>query len=527
MGSRKKQSVSDKILDLINPLPISHDPEDDIHEETSAKVVEKYDDELGESDEELVINKSKLKKPVALLEDEDKRYTGKRISRKTLRSDDSGLEEHSSELGESFDESDANDSDNAGHSNENIIERKSDDSDDYDKVENESDDDEDESGSDLEDDRSDIDSNGESERDNDFQHISGQNIDAEIEKGNCVRNQLCIWDNLLECRIQLQKCLVAANRMPHYEVFGKFVAEGGSDFTSNLEQCKMNTKTLLDKLSSLRETLLASYPETKSIVKSKLSNTKMSSCNAMDEEILSDTDAEEDEVENVMEMPQKGQKRKLEEYENLLDSQHKEFLEFRNANIQKWNDKTRVAGGNISSRNFATFEQSTLKQIEQILSNRQRLIQRTRLKRNVYDILGQDLQQPNKPQESVLGDSEINLEHLKLEDKSKEFNSEIFDDSDFYHQLLRELIERKSSDVTDPVQLGRQWIEIQKLRSKMKRKIDVKATKGRRLRYTVHPKLVNFMAPISKCTWNEEAKSELFSSLFGNSNKGNSESNTK
>ena len=47
-----------------------------------------------------------------------------------------------------------------------------------------------------------------------------------------------------------------------------------------------------------------------------------------------------------------------------------------------------------------------------------------------------------------------------MADMSKEYDPEIFDDSDFYHQLLRELIERRSSDITDPVQLGRYEIFI-------------------------------------------------------------------
>lgn len=62
---------------------------------------------------------------------------------------------------------------------------------------------------------------------------------------------------------------------------------------------------------------------------------------------------------------------------------------------------------------------------------------------------------------------------------------------------------------------SRQWAELQKMRSKMKQPVDVKATKGRRLRYTTHMKLVNFMAPIPYNSWTDEAESELFSSLFG------------
>ena len=64
----------------------------------------------------------------------------------------------------------------------------------------------------------------------------------------------------------------------------------------------------------------------------------------------------------------------------------------------------------------------------------------------------------------------------------------------------------------------RQWLEIQKLRSKAKRKVDAKASKGRRLRYQVHPKLVSFMAPHPETSWNDTAKNELFSSLFGSIN---------
>jgi hypothetical protein len=67
----------------------------------------------------------------------------------------------------------------------------------------------------------------------------------------------------------------------------------------------------------------------------------------------------------------------------------------------------------------------------------------------------------------------------------------------------------------------RQWLEIQKLRSKAKRKVDSKASKGRRLRYQVHPKLVSFMAPYPEASWNDIAKNELFASLFGSGSSVN------
>lgn len=50
---------------------------------------------------------------------------------------------------------------------------------------------------------------------------------------------------------------------------------------------------------------------------------------------------------------------------------------------------------------------------------------------------------------------------------------------------------------------------------KIKKKVDTKASKGRKLRYTVHEKIQNFMAPIPGEIWHEEQTDELFASLFG------------
>lgn len=49
----------------------------------------------------------------------------------------------------------------------------------------------------------------------------------------------------------------------------------------------------------------------------------------------------------------------------------------------------------------------------------------------------------------------------------------------------------------------------------MKRKVDTRSTKGRKIRYTVHTKLINFMASIDQSTYSDEAKDNLFNSLFG------------
>jgi protein AATF/BFR2 len=224
----------------------------------------------------------------------------------------------------------------------------------------------------------------------------------------------------------------------------------------------------------------------------------------LDEEITSSEDEKEPDGDgenertsksrkvSVIPQPPKRKKQKLEDLESLATIRYNQLVPFKTETIQKWNEKTQLSFGKYGKK---TPEISTLKQIDHILSNKEKLIKRTHVKRSAYKTIGK-----------------VESNDMEEEDAS---DSEIFDDDDFYHQLLRELIERKTSNVSDPVQLSRHWLELQKMRSKLKKKVDTKASKGRKIRYDVHPKLVNFMAPEENCTMSENAIKELMNSLFG------------
>lgn len=302
----------------------------------------------------------------------------------------------------------------------------------------------------------------------------------ELTKGNCVRQQLHIWENLLEMRIQLQKCLITANKLPQASTFAPLK----DTHKNEIDATKQSVRNLLDKFLYLQSLLWNRYPETKNLMKDEINNKPQ---DEDDEEIQSDSE------EETPEIPLK--KRKYNDLGLEIVKRHTQYKSYRNSVIQKWNDKTRIA-----SNKTTTPVHSVINQIDHILSDKDKLIKKTQLKKTDYEIIGASESNSN----------------------SEEYNTEIFDDTDFYHHLLRELIEYKSSDVTDPVQLGRQWIHLQNLRSKMKRKMDTKATKGRKIRYTVHSKLVNFMAPVEDISWQNEAKTELFNSLFGKNQSTNS-----
>nr|KAG5694189.1 hypothetical protein BaRGS_016035 [Batillaria attramentaria] len=230
----------------------------------------------------------------------------------------------------------------------------------------------------------------------------------------------------------------------------------GKAVVAQLAQSQL--QSLLSVLLQIQAKLLHKNPETKNVAGSALSHTSPSK-------------------ESVK------REREVEEEEATSAKRFAGFRAFRNETLEKWDNNTRL-GSKLKS--FSAFNTSVLKQIDQVLSDKDRLVKRTQVNR------------------AAKNTEKVEAAH----------DAEVFNDDDFYHILLRELIERKndSSDATD---ITRQWLEIQKMRSNVKRKtVDTRASKGRKLRYNIHKKMVNFMAPVDTSTWSTEAKNDLFKSLF-------------
>lgn len=473
MSKSKENSLANKIADILSAAPSNFDPEDEPLDATTAQIPLGDEDEPENEKEEEILSKFR-KQNIDLLEDIDVKYAGRKASRKDLDSESeseddlrSGYEQEGSDSENSFlDEGNKSEFEDSSAQEEGEEEEEESD------IENTSS-------------NEDIDEEISEGSESNFKHIKEDNFSTQLKKATCVRNQMSMWENLLEIRIQLQKCLITANKLPPHQIFNE-IKHSDNKFPNKVAQSKHELCHVLEKLMLLQKILLNQYPETKQLGKKEVDK------NGDNEEINSDTeesDIEENTNEDANEEkihPKK--KQRLNTYEQQITDQHNKYKEYRNNTIQKWNDKTRIAQKSATTT-------SIVHQIDFNLANKEKLIKKTRLKRSQYDILG-------------------------VQQNNEELNPEIFDDDDFYHQLLRELIEVKSADVTDPVQLGRQWIQLQNMRSKMKRKIDTRATKGRKIRYAVHSKLVNFMAPIDENLWTDDAKTELYNSLFGRSEAG-------
>uniref|UniRef100_A0A8I6AI79 Apoptosis antagonizing transcription factor n=1 Tax=Rattus norvegicus TaxID=10116 RepID=A0A8I6AI79_RAT len=482
------QPLALQLEQLLNPRPREADPEADPEEATRARVIDRFD-EGEEEEDDLPVSSIRKLAPVSLL-DTDKRYSGKTTSRKAWKEDHWDQTLPSSSDNEIPDEGGSEDGDSEGLEEE-ISEDVEEDL-------------EGEDEEDREEDRN-------SEDDGVVMAFSGVKVSEEVEKGRAVKNQIALWDQLLEGRIKLQKALLTTNQLPQPDVFPVFKDKGGPEFASALKNSHKALKALLRSLVDLQEELLFQYPDTRYLVK----GTKP---NAESEEISSEDDELVGEKKKQRKAPPK-RKLEMEDYPSFMAKRSADFTVYRNRTLQKWHDKTKLASGKLG-KGFGAFERSILTQIDHILMDKERLLRRTQTKRSAYRVLGKPEPVPEPVAETLPGEPE-SLPQVPANAHLKDLDEEIFDDDDFYHQLLRELIERKTSslDPNDQVAMGRQWLAIQKLRSKIRKKVDRKASKGRKLRFHVLSKLLSFMAPIDHTAMNDEARTELYRSLFGQLNR--------
>ncbi|XP_062967867.1 protein AATF isoform X2 [Cynocephalus volans] len=530
------QPLALQLEQLLNPRPREADPEADPEEVTAARLVDRFDE--GEDGEGDFLAVGSIRKLVsASLLDTDKRYSGKTTSRKAWKedhweqtlpgssdkeiSDEEGSGDGDSEglgLGESdenalsaAEEQECSDEESSlawrkkrrscsaktpGFSIQNLsdFEKFTEGMDDLGSSEEE-DDEEEESGMEEGDGEEALEGESEEDRTGDrnseddgvVMTFSSVKVSEEVEKGRAVKNQIALWDQLLEGRIKLQKALLTTNQLPQPDVFPVFKDKGGPEFASALKNSHKALKALLRSLVYLQDELLFQYPDTRYLVDGTKPKPES-------EEISSEDDELEEEKKKQRRAPPK-RKLEMDGYSSFMAKRFADFTVFRNRTLQKWHDKTKLASGKLG-KGFGAFERSVLTQIDHILVDKERLLRRTQTKRSVYRVLGKPEPAAQPVPESLPGEPEI-LPQVPANAHLKDLDEEIFDDDDFYHQLLRELIERKTSslDPNDQVAMGRQWLAIQKLRSKIHKKVDRKASKGRKLRTELYRSLFGHLKP--------------------------------
>ena len=278
---------------------------------------------------------------------------------------------------------------------------------------------------------------------------------ADAEKGVAVRQQRKTFDSLLNVRIRLQKALVASNSMATVEE--KYETDALPYRAAEEAAIK-----LLRTLDALRQEMNTASGSAKAGGKRKRA------------------------VE--LDMPNS------EIWKNLQDSEST-AMNTRQSTLEKWSARVRNATAlPVSSKLNNTAQQQTITDILQDqLSNSERLIKRTKVPRSCAPVQAK----------------------LKITE-----DPHIYDDADFYQLLLKELVDQRmmdSSCTSAPLGDGgravAQWTAVKE--AKTKKNVDTKASKGRKMRYTVHEKLQNFMAPEDRGSWEQDAIDRFFGTLLG------------
>jgi len=288
----------------------------------------------------------------------------------------------------------------------------------------------------------------------------------DAKKGRHVQKQIRNWEKALRLRIALQKVITILARLPPHNMMADYIAAAPGT--------EEDVDASAAELEDMAQTLLA--------VRLHLWKQNMP---ALTEELDSvNTDA--------------SSTKALFDLEACIEPQRRSLL-------SRWSSKIAAAPDSRSVSASARLQlramnQSVVEQMDQALAGdgMDRLVDRTRVWR---------------------GDetARLGVAHPVDETESRPTDVNVFDDSDFYAQLLRDLIDNASivegaSRITNPAGISATASDALQSR-KRKRNVDVRASKGRRIRYDVIEKVQNFMPPIPRVTWDDAQAERLFSRL--------------
>ncbi|GMM58985.1 rRNA-processing protein [Maudiozyma humilis] len=339
------------------------------------------------------------------------------------------------------------------------------------------------------------------ERDYSLNKLS-QTAKRDAAKGYSVMQQTKLFDGILDVRIKMQKVLNAANGMPlTEETWDKELDK------ENKKLLKKNRELLSDVFQQL-VAFRSAFQHADHI--------------SQEERVPSESSAA------------KRSFAELQEDTSKLDSDLKTY---RAAVLDKWSTKISSASGSaaLQASKFKAINQSADVQVENQLADMTRLVKRTRLnRRNIVPLnfsadykSGKLSEFPDAQGENDNnGDDEddANPDIPKNYDPRRKDNHVIdttenpyiFDDEDFYRVLLNDLIDKKISD-NNNLQGGNNIMTItSRSNNKLKKNIDTKASKGRKLNYTVQEPIANYEAPVDGgYKWSDEQIDEFFAGLLG------------
>ncbi|OCH85789.1 TRAUB-domain-containing protein [Obba rivulosa] len=318
----------------------------------------------------------------------------------------------------------------------------------------------------------------ETPKDDDLASALRKTREEDRQKGKAVSRQIALWDSLLDARIQLQKAVTAANRLPTPAHVQTYVSHASAQ--ESLNGMLREATALSEELFTFQESLLES-------------NESISAPPRKRRKTDHDSPSPSDYSEALRELSSSASALEATYHAHLIPT------------LAKWSAKVQAVAPSVllGARSAFTRDKAAagvVSMVDDVLrADGAKLLARTRTRRTRHARL---------PPLGASAPAPAPADAADVED------AELFDDTDFYQQLLRDVIRARGGDGQGELD----WMAAQRERKARRRaQVDTKASKGRKIRYEVHPKLQNFMVPVpvSRGEWHEEQIDGLFSSLFG------------
>ena len=298
-------------------------------------------------------------------------------------------------------------------------------------------------------------------------------VAADAKKGQAIKRQQNVYDRLLDARIKLQRGLTAANTLT-VPLAEEQVLNDNDNAVRDAEEAALN---LWNTIISMRHGIIEH---------------QASSAN--------DEDSAKTKTKRMAPTPAK-RTTPVAELVRVGDSISLPQLAHHRAVLDKWSSRVRSSNPSLVSAkirpsqrigiNDSSINDSSVSQvIDAYLSTQKgRLVE-------------QSLSYSLTPQNAANNDDNGNVNNDNAESRS--VHRIIYNDTPFYHTLLRDLISSRthsSSTSSNAMASTNLFSATNNLQSslvdnqaKKHRPVDTKASKGRKIRYNVHEKLENFMA---------------------------------
>jgi len=205
----------------------------------------------------------------------------------------------------------------------------------------------------------------------------------------------------------------------------------------------------------------------------------------------------------------------------VLSSMDQYYLPTRNSILEKWSKKVHAASSLVANKSFKALNRPIHEQIN--MDDGGRGLNRTRLRREGGRVLGtpfpeDGLSLPSNsnnssmtPLNSISSSSSSSsslpisntttIDNKKSHSESTAMDVETFNDTDFYSSLLSQFLTSRLTNTTHDPDTAFALLREMQRKSRVKKQVERRASKGRKIRYHVMEKVVGFMEPQPAGTW--------------------------